>query len=204
TLCLWDFASGKQLWRKAREGPRRRFHDLPRRPLAFSADGKTLFTSETDRTVRAYDVRTGQELRRFEATEEDPVCSPDGRYLAVPAERLGLLRLDAKEPVLSALRPERSPTVAAFSADGRLLAAAHARISEVVVYETASAKECRRFRGHKGQGTIRGLTFSPDGRLLVSRSDDGTALVWDVTGRVPDGRLLPSELTPRQLQPPRD
>jgi hypothetical protein len=34
-----------------------------------------------------------------------------------------------------------------------------------------------------GANGVYGLTFTPDGRRLVSAHDDGTALVWDVTAR---------------------
>ena len=66
---------------------------------------------------------------------------------------------------------------AAFSPDGRLLVTVS---RDVILWELATRKEVRRYRGHRGQ--IRTLAFSPDGRRLVSGSDDTTALIWDVTG----------------------
>lgn len=43
--------------------------------------------------------------------------------------------------------------------------------------ERSSGKELRRFEGHKKR--IMGLDVSPDGEVLATASDDGTAMIWD-------------------------
>jgi WD40 repeat protein len=40
----------------------------------------------------------------------------------------------------------------------------------------------RQLRGHGAP--VRAIAFSPDGRTLVSGSDDGSAIIWDATGLV--------------------
>src|SRR5262249_58000335 len=47
----------------------------------------------------------------------------------------------------------------------------------VELWDALSAKETRTLRGHTAQ--ITGLTFSPDGRRLVSAGDDKLLKVWD-------------------------
>jgi WD40 repeat protein len=47
------------------------------------------------------------------------------------------------------------------------------------VWDVARGKERGRLRGHRG--AIRVLALSPDGARLASGSQDGTALVWDLT-----------------------
>jgi hypothetical protein len=79
---------------------------------------------------------------------------------------------------------EESARCVAFSPDSRSLAAGGSD-GIVRVFEVASARERRRFAGHRGD--IVALDFSPDGRRLLSGSDDTTALIWDVTGLEQDG-----------------
>ncbi|MBO0699990.1 MAG: WD40 repeat domain-containing protein, partial [Zavarzinella sp.] len=55
----------------------------------------------------------------------------------------------------------------------------------LTVYETGSGGIRRRLRGHRGP--IAQAAFTPDGSRLVTVSDDGTGLVWDVTPPRPAG-----------------
>jgi WD40 repeat protein len=70
-----------------------------------------------------------------------------------------------------------------LSPNGKMLAFAEFGFRgrpDIRLWEVASGKERGRLSGHWGQ--INSLTFSPDGRRLLSGSDDGTAIVWDVCG----------------------
>ncbi|HKB05315.1 MAG TPA: hypothetical protein VKD90_24035, partial [Gemmataceae bacterium] len=49
----------------------------------------------------------------------------------------------------------------------------------VTLWETETGRERGYFRGHIGK--VNGLAISPDGRFIMSASDDTTALVWDAT-----------------------
>lgn len=53
--------------------------------------------------------------------------------------------------------------------------------NEVVLRDPRRTEEMARLTGHTD--AINGLAFTPDGRSLVSGSDDGTVRVWDVPGR---------------------
>jgi RNA polymerase sigma factor (sigma-70 family) len=68
-----------------------------------------------------------------------------------------------------------------FSYDGQLLASSDG--NAIHLWETATGKEIRTFRGHRGD--IESLMFTHDDRLLASASRDSTVLIWDATGGGP-------------------
>ena len=47
------------------------------------------------------------------------------------------------------------------------------------IWDLAAGRELRRLEGHRS--AVNAVAFTPDGRSIVSGSEDGTALVWDVS-----------------------
>jgi RNA polymerase sigma factor (sigma-70 family) len=84
----------------------------------------------------------------------------------------------------------------AFSADGRLLASSDGHA--IHVWEAASGAKVRSFHGHRAELTS--LGFDRDARRLVSACFDSTVLVWDLTGRLRDGKLQRRELSAANLE----
>src|SRR5262249_47992057 len=85
-----------------------------------------------------------------------------------------------------------------FSPDGRTLATSGGD-QTIRLWEMATGKECARLAGHAS--FVLSLSFSPNGRLLLSGSDDTTGLVGDLTGqhgtRRKTGKLSNEELEAR-------
>jgi RNA polymerase sigma factor (sigma-70 family) len=207
---LWDAVTGKP--RCALPGfGRVRFPHAH----AFSPDGRVLATapSSLDETcIRLWDTATGKQqgqLTWSDPTEPTSLAfSPDGKYLLTAHSPTGKQEGNAEDICLRLWnlgtgRLLRRFAVTwgdirslAWSADGRTVAAA--AYDTVVLWETATGQERGRFSGH--QAWIWSLAISPDGCLLASGSQDYTALVWDLTGVCPDGKLAVRDLRAEEAE----
>jgi WD40 repeat protein len=137
-----------------------------------AANGREVF-----RAARAPDDRRGLPLTRV-------FLSRDGATLAAwePAGQTVLLwQVATGKGPRSLEGPQRDLAAAAFSADGRMFAAADRET--ITVWETAAGRPRRRL---KAPSPVRSLAFSPDGRYLLSGGEGkgggaGTSLrLWDL------------------------
>jgi hypothetical protein len=61
-----------------------------------------------------------------------------------------------------------------------LCGAGRSRVARtILLWEVGTGRQLARLEGHRGPVHL--LAFAPDGRRLASASQDGTALIWDVT-----------------------
>jgi WD40 repeat protein len=130
--------------------------------LAVSPDSKLLLASAWGKRV---ETKLPDGRVRSSTAREQPVSVWDlatGKRLQqvfVTDERLG---------------------AAAFSADGKLFAAASGRVSgRIRFWDLATGRERRVIGGFDGVARV--LAFSPDGKRLVAGMSDTSALVWDLT-----------------------
>jgi hypothetical protein len=155
---------------------------LPAQPgavcFAFSPDGRTLATENTDRTVTLWEVASGKERGRLGRAAPPAAAQPGGGMMVVGG--LG---------GFGGFGSGGSLTLA-FAPDGRTLAARGPDRS-VQVWDVLAAKEICRRQGHGGSVTA--VAFAPDGKKVVSGGSDTTALVWDVAGAGPGPKLPAAE-----------
>jgi RNA polymerase sigma factor (sigma-70 family) len=178
-VCLWRVATREKVCTYAGA-------DGEVRSLAVSPDGEQLAGVAADGTVHLWELATGKALstaaRKGSGLDVAAFCPIDGRLAA--SGRAAALRL--WRPALGALRwreiwqREDSKAVAlAFAPDGTLALAG--RDNVIRLWRLDGAREVGRLTGH--QTAVNALVFTPDGKRLVSASNDGTLLIWDVPRR---------------------
>ena len=164
--------------------------------VGFTPDGKLLISASKDKTVRIWDVATGEMLRVLRPSIDQArggtlyavAISADGKLLATA----GIGPTGGENPIYiitlatghikRVLREPNSRIHSlAFSADGVNLASAGdhdtARIWKVETGEVTHV-----LRGHNN--FIEQVSFSPDSRLLVTSGADSTSRIWQVeTGK---------------------
>jgi RNA polymerase sigma factor (sigma-70 family) len=178
-VCLWQTATGEKV---------RTYGGVAGevRNLAVSPDGERLAGVAADGTVHLWELDTGKPLAaaagKGSGLDVAAFSPADGRLAA--SGRAAALHL--WRPAAAALPPpdrwrdENSKAVAlAFAPDGTLALAG--RDNVIRLWRLDGTGEVGRFAGH--QTRINALVFTPDGKSLVSASDDGTVLIWDVPRR---------------------
>jgi len=146
------------------------------------------------------DYATGKPIAVFREYEDRPAViekvlfSPDGKSVASTGTHGHLQIWNSKSGRCTAEWPEASGQVLAYSPDGRFVAVAK---TDIAIWDVAARKELIRFTGHRSK--VNAITFEPRGRVLASASDDGTLLVWDLTGLIANPNLPKKAFTEREF-----
>jgi WD40 repeat protein len=172
---------------------------------AISPDGSKVFAAMSKRqdgkvsfSAAARNLKDGKVLSNFDFEEggyqyPEVVMASDNTTAVVgtPTGRLYAVNYVAGTTLRDLSLKQRTFTCSpVFDSDGKRLAYAVApNLNEtatvIFVVNPATGKTLNEFRGHSK--TVTSLLFAPDGKTLVSGSDDTTALVWDLSAGKPTG-----------------
>ncbi|MEP7341779.1 MAG: serine/threonine-protein kinase [Acidobacteriota bacterium] len=176
SIVLWDLENGQKETVLA-------VHETRVTALAYSPDGQGLASSDQDGIISRWNLATRKRQWKADGSPYPGLCiaiSPDGRWMVtsrgVFESDTGRLIVDLTLPIETAWSEG-----AAFSADGRLLASvgrSHERAGIVLL-------DTKTWQIIAGQETnnipLISVSFSRDGRTLVTGSTDGTVMLWNAS-----------------------
>jgi WD40 repeat protein len=202
TVVVWNAATGQT--QQMLQG-----HASPVTGLAFSPHGEMLYASSLDDGVIAWDLTGTRGLVRQLTRAARPVAgiafSPRDPNLLALAQRGGPVtlwdvtrRTQLGKP-LAVTGGLESPVPVAFSADGRVVAAANHPDGAVVLFDVGThARVGRPLPGPYAniypaysRDDVNSIAFSRDGRLLATGDEDGFTRLWDPATHAPIGPLRP-------------
>ncbi len=188
--------------------------------ITFSPDGALLAScsgqwDEDDNTIRLWDTKTGKErskitniviekLRKRSRAVTAIAFSPDGKTIASTDAScdVKLWDVDTKKQKAKLVASSGQSNsyyqvthALAFSPDGTMLTSTGLSTA-INVWDVEAEKLQSILKGHTG--IVTNLEYSEDGTTLMSRSNDGTALFWEMR-QTPVTRL---QITPRSVQSP--
>jgi WD40 repeat protein len=158
--------------------------------VAFSPDGQRLASGSWDRTVKFWQVSSGEQLSAVASKMKEVqslAFSRDGHWLATenssdtvalrdPTTGQEMLALPSDKP-LGVLGSTWVYSIA-FSPDGQWLASG-VDDKTVRLWDVKTGRKVRDLTGLPRRVIY--IAFSPDGRLLATGDDDKTIRIWDVS-----------------------
>ena len=150
--------------------------------LAVAPDGATFFVAYSSGRLERRDAGTGRLLAGQDTGFRiaGAHLSPDGRWFAAAGRDLLMWDTAGAGAVHAVKGSFEEPFVqVAISADG-LVAAGDVK-GRISLVRLGAAEATARWQAHGGE--VGGLAWRPDGAMLISKGEDGTAAAWDASGR---------------------
>ncbi len=163
--------------------------------MIFTSNGDFLISASDDKTIRIWDVESGEldrTIRAFSGSGSNGAIyamalSPDDRFLAIggysDTNEIKLIDLERKTEVVLLNGHTNIITSLCFSSDGLQLASADATgLVKIWSISFSGGKIVGKSKvnliGHKEP--VYDIAFSPNGKQIVSASNDGLLKLWNL------------------------
>ena len=160
------------------------------RSVAYSPDG-TILAAAADKSVKLWNVSTKQNIATLRQTHyvDSVAYSPDGETLISGSwNAVKRWNIPTRKNIMTVGYRGR-PGAVTFSPDGNILAVANTdrfggTDGTIMLLAAGTGQQLATLHGHTER--IPAVVFSPDGATLATGSQDGTALLWEVSELIDD------------------
>ena len=183
-ILLWDVASGKHIKTlKGYSGVDVSSSSF-RPSISFSPDGKMLASGVDGKTILLWEVVSGKLIKTLKGHSGNVLgitFSSDGKILTSAGKDKAILLWEVasgKHIKTLELCTNNYVNGVSFSPDGKILASTGGYNEPILLWEVASGKHIKTIEWHKDSPAC--LSFSSDGKILISGNLDNTICLWEV------------------------
>ncbi|KAF8248174.1 WD40 repeat-like protein [Wilcoxina mikolae CBS 423.85] len=145
------------------------------------SDPNTLVSASDDKKLRWWDVRSRESVYEFAVSELIGSCelSPEGNLISATAGKSVYFFEVASRRLIKSMTTAYEVSSVALHQATRKFITGGSSDTWVRVYDYDTEQELEVYKGH--HGSIWSVSFSPDGKLYATGSEDGTIKLWKYT-----------------------
>ncbi|CAG8737727.1 9952_t:CDS:2, partial [Racocetra persica] len=156
-------------------------HDSTIKSVIWDGERNVVLSAGDDKEIRIWDLRSFNQINTFKA--EHPITSmelsADGKYITSTAGKV-VYFLDASTyQVSKSIATAYDVSSVSLHPDNKRFVAGGSSDLCVRIYDFESGKELEFYKGH--HGPIHTVSYSPDGEIYATGSEDGTIRLWQTT-----------------------
>jgi WD40 repeat protein len=158
---------------------------------ALTPDGQRVVSASRDKTLRVWDMRSGELLAVLEGHDDearDCAVMPDGRrVVSASSDRtLRIWDLETAQCITTLTGHQSRVLACSVTPDGRRIVSASSDRT-LRVWDAATGDALTILAGHEGE--VRDCAVTPDGRRVVSVSRDGCLRIWNLEAGTAEATL---------------
>ena len=151
--------------------------------LVFDQEGKFLFSSSYDGTIRAYDALVFENNRTEKAINygtkiNDIVLSSSKGSFIVASNKTSFEQINGNKLVTKTFIGHNAGVNSLDISPNKKMIASGSDDKMIILWDVATAKEIKRLKGHGWKVTS--VQFSNDGKYLLSTCNNGEIKLWNI------------------------